>query len=257
MTTIAAPDSIAAFVEDPATTLLLFDIDGVLAEITLDPAETVVPDETRQMLSAAHARFAGVGFVTGRDLDMALQLLATDTMPVAASHGMHVRFPDGTTWIDPVATAARPQLELAVQMAKTVGWRYEDKLYSVALHFRHIADPAATEQQMRSQISTVLDPRTTEITGARQCVEIRPKGAATKGDAVLRLVEHAGDVERIVYMGDDLTDIDAFDALADTGAQTLAVAVASDESPEGLLQHADIVIDGVGAVREALRVLVG
>lgn len=256
MTATASPDTIASFVDNPSTTMLLFDIDGVLAEITDDPADTVISPEVQQLLAAAADRFAGVGIVTGRSLEKAREMVGIDALPIAAAHGMHMHFPDGTHWVDPVATAARPQLDLAVQMARTVGWRFEDKVYTIALHFRHIADPERTEQQMRSQISTVLDPRVTEITGAKLAIEIRPVGASTKGTAVQRLCERHEQLEQVVYVGDDLTDLDAFEALVDGAASGLRVAVTSDEAPTALLEHADVVLDGPDAVVAALQALV-
>ena len=87
----------------------------------------------------------------------------------------------------------------------------------------------------------------------RMVVELRPPVSFGKGRAVegqLRL--HGG--ERALYMGDDLTDVDAFRALRRLegdieGFSSLCVAVASPESPGELLMECDLAVTGVdGAV---------
>jgi trehalose 6-phosphate phosphatase len=58
-----------------------------------------------------------------------------------------------------------------------------------------------------------------------------------------------------LFVGDDTVDLPAFDALdelAREGVTTLRVAVRSDESPEALLERADVVVDGPSGVVEFL-----
>ena len=64
----------------------------------------------------------------------------------------------------------------------------------------------------------------------------------------------------LLYVGDDLTDLDAFDALRalrDDGALTtaLCVGVASDETPPRLAESADMLVDGPAGVRAMLSML--
>lgn len=223
-------------------TLLLCDIDGVLAPIVENPSSARVPESGLELLRAALETCAAVGCVTGRAMDDAAAMVPLDGLWLAACHGMHLRSPDGDEQLDEVARAARPQLDLTVTMAKTVGWRFEDKGLSVTLHFRHVANPEQTARQMRAQISTVLDPTVVELHDARMALEVRPVGAAGKGAAVRQIAAACPQAARLVYLGDDRTDLHAFDALEQDPREGVKVAVSSREAPPQLLERADVVL---------------
>lgn len=242
-------DALRTHLPDLAATVLLLDIDGVLAPIVADPTASSVPATTLDLLARARDRCLRVGCVTGRSLEDALRLVPVDGLWVCAAHGMHVRRPDGGEWSDPVATAAREQLDTAVQLARTVGWRFEDKGASVTYHFRHVATPEVTARQMRAQISTVLDPLVVEVVDARMALEVRPRGAQTKADAVRRVLENAGPhATHVLYLGDDTTDLDAFAAVRECGLVGVRVAIDSAEAPAALREHADVILRDQSAV---------
>jgi trehalose 6-phosphate phosphatase len=80
-------------------------------------------------------------------------------------------------------------------------------------------------------------------------VELHPPIEADKGTAVEQL---AADLEAVYYVGDDVGDLPAFDALdrlaASSDRASLRVALGSDESPPELISRADVVLDGTAAV---------
>ncbi|MBC7645385.1 MAG: hypothetical protein H7123_09665, partial [Thermoleophilia bacterium] len=165
---------------------------------------------------------------------------------------------DGTETLDPIAIEARADLETAVTLAKTVGWRYEDKGMSVTVHFRHVATPEVTARQVRAQMQTVLNPLVLEIVDARLALEVRPKHARTKADAVREIVHNTPGAARAVVIGDDVTDLDAFRGLdATPGLVITRVAVASCEAPAALIEAADLVLDSQADVASLLADLLG
>lgn len=242
----------------PATTALFFDIDGTLAPINDDAAQVVVNDATLELLTRACARYAMVAVVTGRSLEAARRLVPVDGIWIAANHGMHIVEPGGGEHVDPAAHAAREHLDTAVTLARTVGWRHEDKGLSVTLHFRHVATPELTARQMKAQMATVLDPRALEVRDARMSIEIRPTGARTKGDAVRWMLEqHGNDIATGVAVGDDATDSDMFEALgAMSNITGIRIAVHSDETPAALLEVSDFGVESQGDVEGLLAQLV-
>jgi trehalose-phosphatase len=195
-----------------------------------------------------------VGVVTGRSLADARALVPVEGLWYAAAHGMHIAAPDGREDVDPVAVAARPELDTAVTLARTVGWRFEDKGHAVTFHFRHVATPELTARQMRAQMVTVLDPRKVQISDARCALEVRPKGARTKAEAVAMLLDRVG-AETGVVVGDDRTDIDAFRGLEASKVRGIRVAVDSPEAPAELLDAADVVLGSQAAVQGFLAQL--
>jgi trehalose 6-phosphate phosphatase len=86
-------------------------------------------------------------------------------------------------------------------------------------------------------------------------LEIRPAFAADKGTAVQALLASAP-VRSGLYAGDDTTDLDAFEGLAQAGLDhTVRVAVASGESPKELLAAADLVVSGAHELTRLLASL--
>ena len=90
-------------------------------------------------------------------------------------------------------------------------------------------------------------------------LEVRPPVDIDKGRGLRRLLSDA-DLKAAVYVGDDRTDVDAFDglrALVEQGRLGAAacVGVRSDETPRELEEAADALVDGPPGVRELLEAL--
>jgi trehalose 6-phosphate phosphatase len=90
-------------------------------------------------------------------------------------------------------------------------------------------------------------------------VELHPPIAADKGTALVALAERAG-ADRALFVGDDLGDLAAFDALARLAASgelaaTAAVAVGGPELPPAVRDRAQLVLAGPHAVPELLVAL--
>jgi trehalose-phosphatase len=84
---------------------------------------------------------------------------------------------------------------------------------------------------------------------------MRPEVVINKGTAIVDLVQRHS-LNGVVYLGDDITDVDAFVAmreLRDSGAVTaLAVAVLSAETHPLVSSMADVTVPGVDACIELL-----
>ncbi len=258
---------------DPASLVLLLDVDGVLAPIVDDPAAAAVPESMRAVVGRAVERCALVGIVTGRGLERAQEMIPLRGAWYAALHGTHIVSPDGVEDRCEVTSGSREHVEVAATLAQTVGWAYEDKGATVTIHFRQRGNlgQKIDPSHVRAQLQTVLNPLKVEVHDAKQVLEVKPRGARTKGDAVRVLAAAAPSrAQVVVYVGDDLTDLDAFlaiDALrADEVAAAAAVeaslrfvkvAVGGDEAPPALVAAADVVLDSEAAVEPLLRSLLG
>jgi trehalose 6-phosphate phosphatase len=258
---------------DPAALVLLLDVDGVLAPIVDDPAAAAVPDSMRAVVELAVERCALVGIVTGRGLERAQEMIPLRGAWYAALHGTHIVSPDGVEDRCEVSVGGREHVEVAATLAQTVGWAYEDKGATVTIHFRQRGNlgQRVDPSHVRAQLQTVLNPLKVEVHDAKQVLEVKPRGARTKGDAV-RILSGAAPSRAsvVVYVGDDLTDLDAFLAIDELRACEVApaaaveaplgfvkVAIGGEEAPAALVAAADVVLDGEDAVEPLLRALVG
>ncbi len=165
----------------------------------------------------------------------------------------------GCEWVDQGAIRRAPEVEPWVGVASEIleaarkeaprGLGIEDKGASVTLHWRSAPEAGewatgfATEWAKRTGM--LLQP-------GRRAVELRPPVGLDKGTAVEKL---AAGCEAACFAGDDAGDLAAFEALdrlARSGAKTVRLAVADEESPPELAAAADIVVHGP---REALAML--
>lgn len=89
----------------------------------------------------------------------------------------------------------------------------------------------------------------------RKVIDLRPDVDVNKGTIALKLIANSG-VKNALFVGDDLTDMDAFIALRSMGeANSLSIAVRSTEVDKEVLKAADLIVDGVDEVKELLRYL--
>ena len=128
----------------------------------------------------------------------------------------------------------------------------EEKGLAVAVHTRRMDDPAAAFQAIVAPLATLAERHHLTIEPGRNVVEIR-SGEMHKGQAVRTFVEEQ-QAKGVVFGGDDLGDIEAFEAvrdLRDEGLPGLVICSASTEQP-ALVDLADLVVDGPPGVVEAL-----
>jgi trehalose 6-phosphate phosphatase len=127
----------------------------------------------------------------------------------------------------------------------------EDKGASVAVHYRAAPDHVAARETLTRSLSPLADAGGLELVEGKMVLELMPTDRPRKGGAVLRVAEELG-LRAVLFAGDDVADLEAFDALgtlASEGALVLRVAVRGPETPAGLLDAADVIVDGpVGLV---------
>jgi trehalose 6-phosphate phosphatase len=241
---------------------LLFDLDGTLTPIVEDPASTVVTPSMRAVLGRL-ASSATVAILTGRDVASARRIVAMDGLAYAGNHGAEW-WENGRAELLPevgpyVARMHRLAGLAADALGKVPGIYIEDKGPSVSIHYRGTPSP---DESRRSILALLTGPDMSPDTGnelaiheGKMVVEVRPPLRIDKGTALTRLVDSRG-LRSVIMFGDDLTDVDAFDALRtlrDTGSVAGAsVAVTGADTPPAVLAAADYRVEGVGALEAFL-----
>ena len=156
--------------------------------------------------------------------------------------------------------ATRRKILISTQVA---GASVEDNVFSVSIHWRGVAE--ADRPRVAGAVDAVLALapfRTTLRKFSGKCVfELRPSAAWNKGEAALYLLDMVRKAEggahdwfdgvQPIYVGDDVTDEDAFKALAPFGAVGVLVAPA-DESERPARTHATHRLRDVDDVRAFL-----
>ncbi len=219
-----------ARIADAPCRVLMLDYDGTLAPFRIDPAEARPYPEVLPLLEEIVAGGATrVVIVSGRPADELPPLLELTRQPeIWGSHGWERLLPDGRSQVEAPAEAARQLLSEAVAAVRDVlpaGARLERKLASVALHWRGLPEPqasalkdAAASRWGRSRQDGVL-----ELLPFDGGLELRAVGC-NKQYAVKSVLSETEEGAAIAYLGDDITDEDAFRAVKPRGVGVLVRA---------------------------------
>ncbi len=205
------------------TPAVFLDYDGTLTPIVEDYNRAFLPDATRATI-AALARRCPVAIVSGRDLATTRRLIGLDALYYAGSHGFEIGGPKG--WHDALekGVEALPELDLAERELREAvrdieGHAVERKRFSIAIHYRRVA--AAEVGRLEQAVARVAarHPRLRRGQG-KKVLRLQPDLDWDKGHAVLWLLARL-DLDRPevlpVYIGDDVTDEDALEALRERG----------------------------------------
>ena len=200
---------------------IFFDFDGTLSEIVDQPgAAELVPgaDKALQSLAALYP----VAVLSGRGLEDIRDRVGIPGLWYAGSHGFEILGPDGTHHRNETAAQAIPLLEQAAaelveQLAPMPGVEVEHKRYAVAVHYRNAAPEAAAA--VTAAVHNVGNRSGLKVTAGRKVVELRPKIEWDKGKTLEWIVDQVAGEDPLlpIFIGDDLTDEDGFDAVLHDG----------------------------------------
>ncbi|MFU8890672.1 MAG: trehalose-phosphatase [Anaerosomatales bacterium] len=239
---------------------VFLDYDGTLTPIVERPEDALLTPRMRERIGRLADRCL-VAVVSGRDVGFVVEQVALDSVLYLGSHGFDVVVPEGRelhqerlgefeAFLGPLEAA---EAEVAERVASVAGARIERKKYAIAVHYRQVADGdvPAVERAVDEVLSHHLELRKT---GGKKVFELRPDIDWDKGRALMWVLEALGmDDGRHapVYVGDDLTDEDAFAVVRGDG---LAVVVGSDERTT-LAEYRVRDTEAAGEVLERLALL--
>ncbi|MDQ2628451.1 MAG: trehalose-phosphatase, partial [Actinomycetota bacterium] len=148
----------------------------------------------------------------------------------AGSHGFELTGPDGAHHQNDAAADAVPVLagaaaSLREQIGPIPGVVVEHKRFAVAVHYRN-----AARDRVGEVMAAVRDAGRRlglRVTTGREVIELRPEIDWDKGRTLHWILERLGTVTPL-FLGDDITDEDAFDAVADLAGAGILVRHSDD-----------------------------
>jgi alpha,alpha-trehalase len=201
---------------------LFLDYDGTLTPIVRRPEDAVLGAPARAVLRAL-ARRLPLAVISGRDLADVRARVGVPGVYYAGSHGFDIEGP-GVRHRHPLARAAVAPLRAAAReitrdTAGIAGAQLEPKRFALAVHYRRVAGSNVPAVRAAVERARRRHPQL-RLAGGKKVLELLPGLDWDKGRAVLWLLRalrlDRGDVLPL-YIGDDLTDEDAFRALAGRG----------------------------------------
>ncbi len=245
----------------PAETafVLLLDFDGTLAEFNPDPAAPELTPERHAVITRiARHPTVSLGIVSGRRLDdLRRRTRLPDHVYHAGLHGLEMEV-NGSRTTHPDLACATERLDgLAGSLHRLLvefpGTYVEDKGASVAVHARRLPKDMHARVFARADVLAVpwIAKNHVRRLDGNAVVEYLPNIAGHKGDATKWIL---ADVEAkshrtawVAYIGDDITDEDAFRAIP------MGIGVLVGLRPTSATHK----LDGIADVDRFLRWLAG
>lgn len=260
--TPAGAAGLAALVADPASALLTLDYDGTLAPISTRPEDAVPAPGALAALTACTKTFETVAIVTGRPAAVVVSLAVAASVDhlVVLGHYGEERWTAADGLVSPAEPeglgAARRLLRERLAGLLAHGVTIEEKGLSVAVHTRASDDPGALLAVACDTVLGIAEETGLAVNHGRFLVELRGPGAADKRTAI-----HALCAERspksLLFAGDDLVDLPAYEAVEDFRAQGGAGVGVFVDNPEAVSvrDRSDIVLPDTAACVAFLHAL--
>lgn len=217
--------------------LLGLDFDGTLAPIVSDPDDARINGRAKRLVGGLSTHPAvTVAIISGRALDDLRPRVSLDGPLYAGNHGLELA--DGhTRRTHPVAEARRDDVEhvtreLRERLSDVQGASVEHKDLTATVHFREASDA----HSVASTVETVVSRSDADVvvTEGRAVREIRPELEWGKDAAMLVFRSLAPGGHRPMYVGDDMTDEEAFEVIEDDG---IGVRVGTETGPGTAATH--------------------
>ena len=259
-----------AFVRAAASSVVGLDFDGTLSPIVDDPEQAHIHPDARDVLVALAAEVRAVAVITGRPARQALDLGGLEEVGAAVGEAGSELYLFGQYGNERWSSSRRrivsprPPKGLATferelpRLLRThdAGEAFiEDKGLAVAVHTRRLPDPERAFEALLPALRELAGQHDLIVEPGRHVVEIRSSGMH-KGVAVRTLADEL-DAGGFLFAGDDLGDVEAFEALGElqeAGLPTLRVCSASREQ-SALVPMSDVVVKGPEGVLQLLAQL--
>lgn len=244
---------------------VFLDIDGTISRIAPSPSEAAVSNRARVALARLQHEVDRLTFITGRAPSDAEEMvgIVSDRVAYVGNHGL--------SWLiggeESSPDEARPYFERVqrsvAEMAPLLdfpGILFEPRGPLLTIHYRQVNNAEVARELILRRVGDSDAASGMELTEGRKIVELRPPLGVNKGTAVETLMRK-WELRSALMIGDDITDIHAFDALRRLREydhiDTASIAVLSNEIDPAVAAAADYTLDGVDAVEGLLEQLSG
>ncbi len=238
---------------------LITDVDGTISQTAPTPQQARVSPLCRQYLSVLCDKLALVAAISGRPAAEVRNMINIDGMVYIGNHGLerwtggHLKFLKDVQEYSGIIQAAIREL---IPSLSIKGISIENKGVTASIHYRLCQDPQSAETNILAAIEDSPHARSLRIIQERMAIDLLPPIKVNKGTAILDLIQEYN-LQGGIYLGDDLTDVDAFRAIHtachDSDFQGFAIGITSQEMPEKLTEEADFTLNGVSEVERFLK----
>jgi trehalose 6-phosphate phosphatase len=216
----------------PARAYALFlDVDGTLVDIARTPQSIEVSEDLPPLLGQLSRRFGGsLAIVSGRCIADIDRLFHPFRFPASGIHGSERRDALGNLHFTGLTSAdlEPARVELRRFAAHHPAVLLEDKGRSLALHFRQAPELETAVRRALERVRVHL-PADAHLQPGHCVIEIKG-GSSSKRAAIEQFMQEPPFARRVpIYLGDDLTDLDALAYVRSSGG--LGIFVGPESKP--------------------------
>jgi trehalose 6-phosphate phosphatase len=243
------------------STAIITDVDGTISEIAPTPDEAVVTDSMRRELVKLKDKFRLVAVISGRSALNAREMVGVNGLLYVGNHGLEF-LKDGDLFMFPEVRKYLPQIKKAGKKIKEGdlscinGLLFEDKGICFSIHYRLCNPSENVREKILNFIKNDPDCKNLKISGGRCLVELKPPVGCDKGTILSNIIEQYN-LEKIIYLGDDVTDTDAFKRLKELeNHETFigaSVLVLSNEIPSYVKKNSSFFVNNVDEVHKFFK----
>ena len=206
--------ALSALAERPAG--LFVDFDGTISRLAPTPDEAIASPSAVRSLKRLSGSLEVICVLSGRRAQDIRNKVGLGELLYAGNHGAESIDGDAHS-VSPLARQHGDAIERLLRdlrrLAHIEGMIWEHKGFSAAVHYRATADPETARRSLASALEEVGASGLQTFWG-KMILEIRPPVGLHKGHAIRTVVEEWG-LNGVVFLGDDSTDVDGMEALAD------------------------------------------
>jgi alpha,alpha-trehalose-phosphate synthase [UDP-forming]/trehalose-phosphatase len=200
---------------------LFLDYDGTLTPIVESPDHALLSDDMYSLIVKLK-EIMPVAIISGRSLSNIMDIVNIKDIIYSGNHGAEIW--DGNSLIimgDQLSESKqilkKIVSELKAALSPVHGLIVEDKGITASIHFRMVAQQDLCKMFDLFWSITDSYKGLFRITSGKKVFEIKPRGIWNKGDAVSWIWKKFGGDRTPVYIGDDVTDEDAYKAIKGRG----------------------------------------
>ena len=203
--------------------VVFLDYDGTLSPIVSQPEKAFMSEETRRAVQTVAKKFP-TAIVSGRAREKVYDFVKLDELYYAGSHGLDIAGPKGSPdidykpclWAEDVMQNVFETLKKKLDSIK--GAVVETNVFCVSAHYRQ-CENEEDEAEVEKAVDEIVAQNKDKLRkhSGKKVWEVKPKVNWDKGKALSYLLEalKLNDRKDVIsmYLGDDVTDEDAFEVL--------------------------------------------
>ena len=214
---------------------LFLDFDGTLTPIQDHPDDVFLDEGMRDILRRLVDKSnVSVAIISGRQVSDVEKRVGVDNLIYAGNHGLEIKGPFGRRKLAEAVEAAKIMEDvknvLEKKLAGIENVYIEDKGLTLSVHFRMVADDL--QSKVEDSVNEAMEPfagsNRVRVTRGKKVLEVRPPIDWHKGKIVRYLIEKASSRAGMdiipIYIGDDVTDEDAFSEINELSGYSIKIA---------------------------------